>query len=416
MKELERVVITGMGAVTPIGIGLDAFWEGVVTAKNGVKPITLIDPTRHSVRFAGEVSEFNVTDFIDKKEAKRMDRFVQFAVVASDEAVKDSGLQITDENRDRVGVIIGCGVGGLQTWETEHTKFMEGGPDRVSPFLIPMMIVNMAAGHVSIRIGARGPNTALVSACTSSAHAIGVAFDMVARGEADAIVAGGTEAPISNCGVAGFANMRALSKRNDDYLTASRPFDKDRDGFVIGEGAGTLVLESLTSAKARGARIYAELLGYGFTGDAYHMTGMREDGSGYSKAMEIALDMAKLDKEEIGYINAHGTSTPTNDPVESRAVKTVFGERALKIPMSSTKSQIGHLLGGGSAVELIATVKGLETQILPPTINHFEPDAECDLDYVPNASRPGNFEVALSNATGFGGHYATLAVRRWHGE
>jgi 3-oxoacyl-[acyl-carrier-protein] synthase II len=416
MRELERVVITGMGAVTPIGIGLDAFWDGVVTAKNGVKPITLIDPTRHSVRFAGEVSEFSVTDFIEKREAKRMDRFVQFAVVASDEAVADSGLQITDENCDRVGVIIGCGVGGLQTWENEHTKFMEGGPDRVSPFLIPMMIVNMAAGHVSIRIGARGPNTALVSACTSSAHAIGVAFDMVARGEADAIVAGGTEAPISNCGVAGFANMRALSKRNDDYLTASRPFDKDRDGFVIGEGAGTIVLESLTSAKARGARIYAEMIGYGFTGDAYHMTGMREDGSGYSKAMEIALDMAKLDRDEVGYINAHGTSTPTNDPVESRAVKTVFGERAKKIPMSSTKSQIGHLLGGGSAVELIATIKGLQTQILPPTINHFEPDPECDLDYVPNASRPGQFEVALSNATGFGGHYATLALRRWHGE
>ncbi|RYG75537.1 beta-ketoacyl-[acyl-carrier-protein] synthase II [bacterium] len=416
MKELERVVITGMGAVTPIGIGLDAFWDGVVTAKNGVKPITLIDPTRHSVRFAGEIPDFVVTDFIDRKDAKKMDRFVQFAVVASDEAVKDSGLQITDENRDRVGVIIGCGVGGLQTWEREHTKFMEGGPDRVSPFLIPMMIVNMAAGHVSIRIGARGPNTALVSACTSSAHAIGVAYDMVARGEADAIVAGGTEAPISNCGVAGFANMRALSKRNDDYLTASRPFDKDRDGFVIGEGAGTIVLESLTSAKARGAKIYGEMLSYGFTGDAYHMTGMREDGSGYSKAMEIALEMAKLDKDEVGYINAHGTSTPTNDPVESRAVSSVFGERAKKIPMSSTKSQIGHLLGGGSAVELIATIKALQTQILPPTINHFEPDPECDLDYVPNASRPGQFEVALSNATGFGGHYATLAVRRWHGE
>ena len=415
MKELERVVITGMGAVTPIGIGLDAFWEGVVSAKNGVKPITIIDPTRHSVRFAGEISEFQVTDFIEKREAKRMDRFVQFAVVASEEAVKDSGLIIDESNCDRIGVILGCGVGGLHTWETEHAKFMEGGPDRVSPFLIPMMIVNMAAGHVSIRTGARGPNTALVSACTSSAHALGVAFDMVSRGEADAIIAGGTEAPISNCGVAGFANMRALSKRNDDYLTASRPFDKDRDGFVIGEGAGTLVLESLTSAQARGAKIYAEMLGYGFTGDAYHMTGMREDGSGYSKAMEIALDMAKLDKDEIGYINAHGTSTPTNDPVESRAVKTVFGERALKIPMSSTKSQIGHLLGGGSAVEAIATVKALQTQILPPTINHFEPDPECDLDYVPNQSRIGQFEVALSNATGFGGHYATLAFRKWNG-
>ncbi|MBW3637512.1 MAG: beta-ketoacyl-ACP synthase II [Armatimonadetes bacterium] len=414
MREFERVVITGLGAVTPIGIGVPKFWDGIVTAQNGVKPMTLIDTTRHQVRFAGEVSDFVTTDFIDKREAKRMDRFVQFAVVASEEAVADAELEINDDNCDRIGVIIGCGVGGLQTWEIEHAKFMQGGPDRVSPFLIPMMIVNMAAGHVSIRIGARGPNTAVVSACTSSAHAIGVAFDMVARGEADAIIAGGTEAPISNCGVAGFANMRALSRRNDDFLTASRPFDKDRDGFVIGEGAGSLVLESLSHAQARGARIYAELLGYGFTGDAYHMTGMREDGSGYSKAMELALDMAKLDKDEIGYINAHGTSTPTNDPVESRAVKSVFGERAHKIPMSSTKSQIGHLLGGGSAVELIATVKALENQILPPTINHFEPDPECDLDYVPNHSRKGEFEVALSNATGFGGHYATLALRRWH--
>ncbi len=413
MREFERVVITGLGAVTPIGIGVPKFWDGIVTSKNGVKPMTLIDTARHQVRFAGEVSDFVTTDFIDKREAKRMDRFVQFAVVASEEAVADSKLEINDDNCDRIGVIIGCGVGGLQTWEIEHAKFMQGGPDRVSPFLIPMMIVNMAAGHVSIRIGARGPNTAVVSACTSSAHAIGVAFDMVARGEADAIIAGGTEAPISNCGVAGFANMRALSRRNDDFLTASRPFDKDRDGFVIGEGAGSLVLESLSHAQARGARIYAELLGYGFTGDAYHMTGMREDGSGYSKAMELALDMAKLDKDEIGYINAHGTSTPTNDPVESRAVKSVFGERAHKIPMSSTKSQIGHLLGGGSAVELIATVKALENQILPPTINHFEPDPECDLDYVPNHSRKGEFEVALSNATGFGGHYATLALRRW---
>jgi 3-oxoacyl-[acyl-carrier-protein] synthase II len=414
MRELERVVITGLGAVTPIGIGVPAFWDGVVSSKNGVKPITLIDPTRHKVRFAAEVADFDVHKTIEKRDAKRMDRFVQFAVVASEEAVVDSGLVINDENCDRVGVIIGCGVGGLSTWEVEHSKFMEGGPDRVSPFLIPMMIVNMAAGHVSIRTGARGPNTAVVSACTSSAHAIGVAFDMVARGEADAIIAGGTEAPISNCGVAGFANMRALSSRNDDFLTASRPFDKDRDGFVIGEGAGTLILESLSSAQKRGARIYAEMLGYGFTGDAYHMTGMREDGSGYSKAMEIALEMSKLEKEQVGYINAHGTSTPTNDPVESRAVKVVFGENAHKIPMSSTKSQIGHLLGGGSAVELIATVKALENQILPPTINHFEPDPECDLDYVPNVSRPAKFEVALSNATGFGGHYATLALRRWH--
>ncbi|BCM90036.1 3-oxoacyl-[acyl-carrier-protein] synthase 2 [Abditibacteriota bacterium] len=410
---MERVVVTGLGAVTPIGIGTSAFWNGVVEARNGIKPITLIDAAPHIVKFAGEITEFDPHQYIEKREAKRMDRFVQLAIVASDEALANSGLQITEENQDRVGVIIGCGVGGLQTWETEHTKFMKGGPDRVSPFLIPMMIVNMAAGHVSIRTGARGPNTSVVSACTSSAHAIGVAFDFIQRGEADAMITGGTEAPISNCGVAGFGNMRALSRRNDDYKTASRPFDKDRDGFVMGEGAGTLILESLTSAKARGAHIYAEMLGHGWAGDAYHMTGMREDGSGYAKAIGLALKKSGITADEVDYVNAHGTSTPTNDPVETRALKDVFGERAHKVPVSSTKSQIGHLLGGGSAVESIACIKALEEGILPPTINHFEPDPDCDLDYVPNASRRADINVALNNATGFGGHYAAILFRKW---
>ncbi|RYX80577.1 beta-ketoacyl-[acyl-carrier-protein] synthase II [bacterium] len=410
---MERVVVTGLGAVTPIGIGVPAFWNGVVEAQNGIKPITLIDAEPHIVKFAGEISEFDPHKYIEKREAKRMDRFVQFSAVASDEALAHSGLKITDENRDRIGVIIGCGVGGLQTWETEYTKFMKGGPDRVSPFLIPMMIVNMAAGHVSIRTGARGPNTAVVSACTSSAHAIGVAFDFIQRGEADAMLAGGTEAPISNCGVAGFGNMRALSRRNDDYKTASRPFDKDRDGFVMGEGAATLVLESLTSAKARGAHIYAEMLGHGWAGDAYHMTGMREDGSGYSKAIELALKKSGISADQIDYVNAHGTSTPTNDPVETRALKEILGERAYKVPVSSTKSQIGHLLGGGSAVESIACIMALREGILPPTINHFEPDADCDLDYVPNASRRADINIALNNATGFGGHYAAILFRKW---
>ncbi len=410
----ERVVITGLGAVTPIGIGAPAFWEGVKSAKNGIKLIQQVDTSRHHVKFGGEIPEFNPVETIDKRDAKRMDRFVQFSVVASDEALADSGLQITEENCERIGVIIGVGVGGLTTWEREFTTLLESGPDRVSPFLIPMMIVNMASGHVSIRTGARGPNTCVVSACTSSAHALAIAFDMIRRGDADAIIAGGTEAPISHCGLAGFGNMRALSRRNDDYQHASRPFDKDRDGFVIGEGAGTLILESLTSAQARGAKIYAEMLGHGMTGDAYHMTNMREDGSGYVKAMEIALRTSGVEREEVGYINAHGTSTPTNDPIESRSVQTVFGEYALKIPVSSTKSQIGHLLGGGSAVEAIATVKALQEQILPPTINHFEPDEGCDLDYVANFSRPGKFEVALNNSTGFGGHYASLAFRRWN--
>ncbi len=411
---MERVVVTGLGAVTPIGIGASAFWNGVVEARNGVKPITLVDPTPHIVKFAGEITEFDPHKYIERREAKRMDRFVQFSIVASDEAHADSGLQITEDNCDRVGVIIGCGVGGLQTWETEYTKFMKGGPDRVSPFLIPMMIVNMAAGHVSIRTGARGPNTAVVSACTSSAHAIGVAFDFIQRGEADAMLAGGTEAPISNCGVAGFGNMRALSRRNDDYKTASRPFDKDRDGFVMGEGAATLVLESLTSAKARGAHIYAEMLGHGWAGDAYHMTGMREDGSGYSKAIKLALKKSGISADDVDYINAHGTSTPTNDPVETRALKEVFGERAYKIPVSSTKSQIGHLLGGGTAVESIACIRALQEGILPPTINQFELDPECDLDYVPNASRRADINIALNNATGFGGHFAALLFRKWN--
>ena len=412
----RRVVVTGMGAVTAIGIGVDAFWDGVVNAKNGVKPITIIDPTEHSVRFAGEITEFDPLQYIDRKEAKKMDRFTQFAVVASDEAVAHSGLQITEENADRIGVIIGVGVGGLRTWEQEYDKFVKGGPSRVSPFLIPMMIVNMAAGHVSIRTGARGPNTATVSACTSSAHALGAAYDFIATGQADAMIAGGSEAPIAHSGLAGFSNMRALSTRNDDYLTASRPFDRDRDGFVMGEGGGTLILEELEHAKARGATIYGEMLGHGWAGEAYHMTGMREDGSGYTRCMENALKNSGVSRDDVDYISAHGTSTPINDPVETLAIKTVFGERAYQIPVSSTKSQIGHVLGGTSAIETIACVKAMETQILPPTINQFNRDETCDLDYVPNEARAGKIDVVVNNATGFGGHYAALVLKRWTGE
>ena len=412
----RRVVVTGMGAVTAIGIGVDAFWDGVVNGKNGVKPITLIDTERHAVKFAGEVSDFDPLATIDKREAKRMDRFTQFAVVASEEALKHSGLQITPENADRVGCVIGVGVGGLQTWEDQMARFMAGGPDRVSPLLIPMMIPNMAAGHVSIRTGARGPNTATVSACTSSAHALGVAYDFIATDQADAMIAGGSEAPITNMGVAGFANMRALSRRNDDYETASRPFDRDRDGFVIGEGGGTLILEELEHALARGATIYAEMLGHGWAGEAYHMTGMREDGSGYTRCMEMALKNAGVSRDDVDYVNAHGTSTPVNDPVETLAIKNVFGDRAYKIPVSSTKSQIGHALGGTSAIETIACVKAMQTQILPPTINQFNHDDDCDLDYVPNEARAGKIDVVVNNATGFGGHYAALVFKRWTGE
>lgn len=412
----RRVVVTGMGAVTPIGIGLEAFWNGIKTSKNGIKPVTLIDTSDHIVKFAGEIPEFNATDYIDKKEAKRMDRFTQFACVASDEALADSGFQITNDNRERVGVLIGVGVGGLATWEQEYAKYLAHGPDRISPFLIPMMIVNMASGHVSIRTGARGPNTCIVSACTSSVQALGIAYDFIARGDADAMLAGGSEAPISHCGLAGFGNMRALSRRNDDYEHASRPFDKDRDGFVMGEGAATLMLEELEHAKARGAHIYGEILGHGWAGEAYHMTNMREDASGYVGCMSKALLKAGVDKSQVGYINAHGTSTPTNDPIETKGIKQLFGERAYEIPVSSNKSQCGHVLGGTGAIETVATIKALEEQILPPTINHFEPDPACDLDYVPNEARPHTFDVAINNANGFGGHYAAMVLGRWKGE
>jgi 3-oxoacyl-[acyl-carrier-protein] synthase II len=403
-----------MGAVTPLGTGTQKFWDGVVSGGNGIKLIQRIDTSKHLVKFAGEVDDFNVEDFVERREARRMDRFVHFSMGASLEAVKHSGLVIDESNRDRVGVIIGCGVGGLETWEKEYTTFLEKGADRVSPFLIPMMITNMASGHVSIHTGARGPNTTLVSACSSSAHGIGAAFDIIRRGDADVMIAGGTEAPISNSGLAGFANMRALSRNNEDYLHASCPFDIKRDGFVMGEGAGTLIMESLSSAKARGATIYAEMISHGFTGDAYHMTNMPEDGRGLGNAMALALKHAGVAPEEVQYINAHGTSTPTNDRTETAAVKAVFGEHAKKMGISSTKSQIGHLLGGGSAVEFIATVLGLHHQIMPPTINYRNPDPECDLDYVTEGARKAEIEVALCNSSGFGGHNATLAARRWH--
>jgi 3-oxoacyl-[acyl-carrier-protein] synthase II len=409
----QRVVITGMGAVTSLGENLEAFWEGIKAGRSGVKNIQRLDTSRHHVHFAGEISDFKPEQYIDRKEAKRMDRFTQFAVVAADEAMRDSGLQITEENRYRVGVVLGVGVGGLEVWEKEFTKLLNQGPDRVSPFLIPMMIANMASGHISIRTGARGPNTSMVSACASSGHAIGLAFDWIARGDADAVICGGAEAPITQIGLAGFGNMHALSRRNDDPSRASRPFDKTRDGFVMGEGAGVLVLESLQSAKQRGAKIHAEVLGWGDAGDSYHITGMPEDGSGIGNAMQLALNHSDLKPKDVGYINAHGTSTPTNDGTETLGIKKVFGDHAYKLAVSSTKSQIGHLLGASSAVEAIATVKGLEEQILPPTINYEFPDPECDLDYVPNASRPADFDVALSNSSGFGGHNVSLAFKRW---
>ena len=402
-----------MGAVTPLGIGLDAFWDGVKHARSGIANITRFDTSKHHVHFAGEVKDFSPDAYIDRKEAKRMDRYTQYGVIASDEAVRNSGLQINDDNRYRVGVVIGVGVGGLEVWEREFPKIMEGRPEKVSPFLIPMMIPNMAAGHVSIRHGARGPMTATVSACASSAHAIGLAYDWIMRGDADAVISGGAEASITQVGLAGFGNMHALSRRNDDPTRASRPFDKTRDGFVMGEGGGSLVLESLSHAKARGAHIYGEVLGYGDAGDAYHITGMPEDGSGIGNAMKMALRHSNLQPTDVQYINAHGTSTPTNDGMETLGIKNVFGDHAYKLAVSSTKSQIGHLLGGSSAVEAIATFMGLHHQILPPTINYEFPDPECDLDYVVNASRPAKFDIALCNSSGFGGHNVSPALKRW---
>ena len=411
--EKERVVVTGMGAITPLGWNLQEYWDGIKAGRSGVANIARFDTTGHHVHFAGEVKNFVPEDHIERKEARRMDRFTQFAVIASDEATRDSGLQINDENRDRVGVVIGVGVGGLEVWEREFTKLLQQSPDRVSPFLIPMMIANMASGHVSIRQGARGPMTSTVSACASSAHAIGLAFDWIRRGDADAVIAGGAEAPITQIGLAGFGNMHALSRRNDDPSRASRPFDATRDGFVMGEGAGTLILESLSSAQARGAKIYAEILGYGDAGDSFHITSMPEDGSGIGNAMQMALKHSNLAPTDVQYINAHGTSTPTNDSTETLGIKRVFGDHAYKLAVSSTKSQIGHLLGGSSAVEIIATIMGLREQILPPTINFETPDPLCDLDYVTNGSRAASFDVALSNSSGFGGHNVSLAVRRW---
>lgn len=412
----QRVVITGMGAVTPLGENLEDYWSGIKAGRSGVSNITRFDTSRHHVHFAGEIKDFVPENYIERKEARRMDRFTQFAVIAADEALRRSGLQITEENRYRVGVVTGVGVGGLEVWEKEFTKLLEQGPDRVSPFLIPMMIPNMASGHISIRSGARGPNSSTVSACASSAHAIGLAYDWIHSGIADAVIAGGAEAPITQVGLAGFGNMHALSRRNDDPSRASRPFDKTRDGFVMGEGSGALILESLENAQKRGAQIYAEVLGYGDAGDAYHITGMPDDGSGIGNTMQLALEHANLQPTDVGYINAHGTSTPTNDGTETLAIKTVFGEHAYQLAVSSTKSQIGHLLGASSAVETIATVMGLHEQILPPTINYEFPDPECDLDYVVNASRPGNFEVALCNSSGFGGHNVSIALRRWNEE
>lgn len=410
----RRVVITGMGAITPIGNTLTEYWEGLTMGLNGIGLITHFDASDHACRIAGEVKGFNPDEHMDRKDAKRMDRFSQFAVAASKQAVSDANLDINDSNAERIGVLIGSGVGGIKVMEDQQTIFLNRGPSKCSPFMIPMMIANMAAGLTAIQIGAKGPNSCTVTACAAGANAVGDAFRQIKGGYADAMVCGGAEAAITPLSMAGFAACRALSRRNDDPEHACRPFDVGRDGFVMGEGAGILVLEELEHAKARGARIYAEVVGYAMTCDAYHMTLPVPGGLGAARAIELALKDGGIKPNEISYINAHGTSTPANDKTETAAIKKALGEdNARKIAISSTKSMTGHLLGGSGGIEAVATALAIHHDKLPPTINLAEPDPECDLDYVAHEAREATVDVALSNSFGFGGHNVTLAMRKY---
>ncbi|MBN6185866.1 beta-ketoacyl-ACP synthase II [Aneurinibacillus sp. BA2021] len=409
----NRVVITGVGAITPLGNHAKLFWDGLLTGKSGVDYITAFDTEAYSTKIAAEVKGFNPEDYMDKKDIKRTDRFVQFAIAAAKMAVEDAKLEITPENAENVGVYIGSGIGGLGTWEEQHTLLMEKGPRRVSPFFVPMMIANMASGQVSITLGAKGPNSAAITACASATHSIGDAFKIIERGIADVMITGGTEASVRPMAVAGFSNAKALSSRNDEPQKASRPFDKDRDGFVMGEGAGVIVLESLEHAKKRGATILAEIVGYGMSADAYHLTQPAPGGEGAARAMKAALKDAELAPEDVSYINAHGTSTPYNDSFETMAIKSAFGDHAYKVAISSTKSMTGHLLGAAGGVEAVACVLSLRDQIVPPTTNYETPDPECDLDYVPNEARKMDVNVAMSNSLGFGGHNATIIFKKY---
>lgn len=409
----HRVVVTGMGAVSPLGLDVPTLWKGIVEGRSGIAPISLFDSTGLETTFAGEVKGFDATNYMDRKEVRRFDRFVHLAVAAVREALRTAELTITPENRDDIGVFVGSGIGGIDTFATQLDVMRAKGPGRVSPFLVPAMITNMAAGVVSIAIGARGPNMCTTSACASSAHAIGEAAETIRRGWANAIVAGGCEAPITPIGVASFNSMRALSTRNDDPTRASRPFDKDRDGFVLSEGGAMLVLESLEHAISRGAPILAEVLSYGSSADAYHMSLLEEDGNGVARAINAALKHGGIGPEDVDYINAHATSTPAGDPIETQALKTVFGERIAKIPVSSNKSQFGHLLGAAGAIESITSILAIRNDLLPATINLQEADPACDLDYVPNTPRPAKIDTVVSNSFGFGGHNVALVLRRY---
>ena len=412
---MRRVVITGLGIVSPLGTGVKKAWNGAISSASGIRGITRFDAKNFPVRIAGEVPDFDPLGVIEKKELKKMDFFIQYALYAAVKAFEDSGLEIEENNAERVGVYIGAGIGGLPAIEHWHDVLREKGPDRITPFFIPMVIINLASGQVSIRLGAKGPNSCAVTACATGTHSIGDAFRIIKRGEADCMIAGGAESTITPLCIAGFNAMKALSTRNDEPARASRPFDKERDGFVVGEGAGVLVLEELEGARKRGAKIYAEIAGYGANSDAYHITMPAPDGTGAARCMELAIEDAKIPPGGVDYINAHGTSTYYNDLYETKAIKKVFGEHAKKLAVSSTKSMTGHLLGAAGGVEAVFTALAIKTGIIPPTVNYENPDPECDLDYVPNTARDAGIRAALSNSFGFGGTNAVLVFKRFEG-
>ena len=411
--QLKRVVVTGLGAITPIGNTLTEYWEGLLSGRNGIGLITLFDASRHACRIAGEVKGFDPHDYIERREAKRMDRFAQFAVAASKQALADAQFVINDLNAEQVGVIVGTGIGGLKVLEDQQEIYLTRGPSRCSPYMIPMMIANMAAGLTAIHTGAKGPNNCTVTACAAGSNAVGDAFRLIQRGYAKTMICGGTEAAVTPLGVAGFSAARALSTRNDDPTHACRPFDRERDGFVMGEGSGILLLEELQQALNRGAKIYGEIVGYAMTCDAYHITSPVPDGVGATRAIELALKDADLSPNQVSYINAHGTSTAANDVTETKAIKKALGDSAYQVAISSTKSMTGHLLGGSGGIEAVATIMAIANDRIPPTINLENPDPECDLDYVPGKSRTQTVEVALSNSFGFGGHNVTLAFKKY---
>ena len=411
----RRVVVTGVGLVCGCGIGTEEVWQNLLAGKSGIRPITHFDTTGFDCRIAGEVRDFDPLRWIEKKELKKTGRFIQLAMAASDFAVRMAGLEVTPDIAAATGVYIGSGIGGFDVIEREHSKYLQGGPGRISPFFIPASIVNLASGHVSIRYGAKGPNSATATACSASSHAVGDAFKIIQRGDAEVMIAGGAEGAITPMGIGGFAAMRALSTRNDDPEHASRPFDAKRDGFIVGEGAGVLILESLPQAQRRGAKILAEVAGYGMSGDAFHITQPAEQGDGGYRVTLAALHDAQIEPRQVGYVNAHGTSTPIGDAIETLALKRVFADFAKKVPISSTKSMTGHLLGGAGGLEAGISVLALRDQTLPPTVNQEFPDPECDLDYIPNHARKANVQYALSNSFGFGGTNASLLFKRWDG-